>query len=297
MTPDEKRLHLQKTLAGYLFAAALLPCAHAAPNCIVKLPDGSTQAWQPVHDEKLGYCVLWEVFDPARDGVIQRITYDSGKVRNVSAGEAVGALRFDTEQGGDFFQMGGAWPSNEYTRHLPDPGVAQEKAFGISVGVKKGRPDDWDLVAIWFKHDEDVFRQLTGYPGKLKRMGFANVIRDHELDNNTVRDEKSPSDALMAFSYAATNSAGYRAEVICGRPLRSAPDGSKKPEAPPLAAAIMAMPRLLPCTIALSSPTRAGEKAKGEANRKAREEKARKDRENRRKISDDFFDHVDKMPD
>jgi hypothetical protein len=295
MTPNEKRPQIRKTLAGFLFAVALMPCAHAAPNCIVKFPDGSTQAWQPVHDEKLGYCVLWELFDPARDGVVQRITYDSGKVRNIRADGATG-FQIETEQSGDLLQLGGAWPHNEYTRHLPAPDVAQDKAFNISVGVKKGRPDDWHLIAIWFKHDEDVFKQLTSYPGKLKRMGFANVIRNHEMKNQLVRDEKFPPDALMAFSYAATNSAGYRAEVICGRPLQSAPDADKV-KAAPLATTAMAMPRMLPCTITLKSPVRASEEAKKEAYRKAREEKTRKDRENRRRISDDFFNDINKTPD
>ena len=101
-------------------------------------------------------------------------------------------------------------------------------------------------------------------------MGFANVIHDHELKNDVVKDEKFPPGALMAFSYAATNSAGYRAEVSCGRPLQSAPDG------PPLATTAMAMPRMLPCTIALSSPVRASSTAKKEAERKAKEEKARR---------------------
>ena len=271
MNPNEKYPRIRKTLAAFLFAA-LMPCAQAAPNCVMKLPDGSTQAGKPVYDKKLGYCVLWEVLDPDQNGgALARITYDSGKVQQLSAGEAA-AFRIETEQGGDFLQLGGAWPHNEYTRHLPDPGIAPEKAPGIAVRVNKDRPDDWELVAIWHKHDEELFNQLKSYPGALKRMGFSQIIRDYELANKVVKDEKFPPEALMAFSYAATNSAGYRAEVICGRPLQSAPDG------PPLAATAMAMPRLLPCTISLSSPVQASSTAKRETARKAKEEKARKDR-------------------
>jgi hypothetical protein len=293
LVSDEKRLQRRKMLTGFLLAAALMPGVHAAPNCVMKLPDGSAHAGAPVYDKEWGHCTLWEVFDPGQNGgLIGRITYDSGKVQNIRVGGAAGAFRFDT-QGRGFFQMGGVWPSNEYTRHLPDPGVAQEKAFGISVGVERGMPDSWLLVATWFKHDEDVFRQLTDYPKKLKRMGFSNVIRNHELDNSAARDEKFPPDALMAFSYSATNSAGYCAEVECGRPL---PPGRKKAEAPPLAATVMMMPRMLPCTISLSSPTRARQDTKKESARKEREEQARKDGENRRKISDDFFNDIDKAP-
>jgi hypothetical protein len=303
MPPNEKRLPLQKTLAGCLFAAALIPCAQAAPGCVMKFPDGSTHAGEPVHDEELGYCLTWEVLDPEQNGgMFARITYDSGKVRTMSASKAA-ALQIQTGQGGDFFQMGGTWPRNEYTRHLPDPDIAQDKAPGISVKTENGKPDDWHLVATWFRHDEDVFRQLTGYPDKLKKWGFSNAIRSHELGNSEVKDEKFPPDALMAFSYSATNSAGYRAEVQCGRPLQPVPDG-KKEAAQPLpetvvTTAILAIPRLLPCTVGLKSPAQASRYAKEEADMKAREEKAarkekaRKAGKNRRKVPNG---HASRMP-
>lgn len=294
MNPNEKYRQIRKILVGCLAAAVLAPCAYAAPDCVMKYPNGWTFVIKH-YDEKLGHCVLMEVLDPDQnDGAVMRTTYDSGKVQYMSASKATG-FQVKTEHG-DFIQWGGDWPQNEYTRHLPDPGIGKEKAPFMGVDVKKGRPDDWGLVAVWFAHDEEVFKQLTSYPGKLKRMGFTKATDDGNVTNELMRDEKFSPDALMLISYDATNSAGYRARVFCGRPLQSAPD-SQQAVANPLATVAAVLPRLLPCLISLESPVRARQRAKEEAARKAKDAEHQKESDARKKIRDDFADYVDNMPD
>ena len=104
----------------------------------------------------------------------------------------------DTNEDGSTGQLGGDWPSNEFTKQVPKPpfeltaASTEESAFSVAfLGV------DLD--------------DLRDYVEELKNKGFTE----------DVESEDTEVFGIVMFTYAASNSKGYRVEVtsavgVCG---------------------------------------------------------------------------------
>lgn len=103
-----------------------------------------------------------------------------------------------TNEDGSIGQLGGDWPSNEYTKQVPKP------PFGLTAAST----DEYGFnVAFLGVKLED----LREYVEELKDKGFTK----------DVESEDTETFGIVIFSYAASNSKGYRVEVtsamgMCG---------------------------------------------------------------------------------
>ena len=103
-----------------------------------------------------------------------------------------------TNEDGSTGQLGGDWPSNDYTKQVPKP------PFGLTAAST----DEYGFNVAFIGVD---LEDLRDYVEELKDKGFTK----------DVESEDTETFGIVIFSYAASNSKGYRVEVtsamgMCG---------------------------------------------------------------------------------
>ena len=103
-----------------------------------------------------------------------------------------------TNEDGSTGQLGGDWPENEYTKQVPKP------PFGLTAAGT----DEYGFSVAFIGVETD---DLRDYVEKLKDKGFTK----------DVESEDTEMFGIVMFTYAASNSKGYRVEVtsamgVCG---------------------------------------------------------------------------------
>ena len=266
-----RRSGLCKETFAFFCATLLSSFAHAAPDCIVTVR-GMTVNAGPVLDTDHGYCVTREIVINESDNEwLAHTTYESGKVvdHEIAAKDRKNAW-FGAKEGGrnEYVSYGtDAWPTDEYTSHLPRPALP---AFMVGVTHGKGKKTgEWSFSALFVDKEGKVQDGMRAYIGQLKAMGFTGDARRRELRSGDLALPRARTpDAGALLTYRARNNAGFLVRVLCtGTQL---------------------------CQLSLANPTKAQRESGENAARKA---KAENERRRKQKFADDFFGSVDALPD
>jgi hypothetical protein len=267
MRNANKRPGIGGKASALLCAVLLTSLAHAAPDCIVTANGTSFNAG-PVLDKDHGYCVTQEIIVNESDNKwLAHTTYESGKVvdRVIAVNDQKNAW-FETKQEGKsgYVSYGlDAWPEDEYTSYLPKPSIP---AFMVSLTHGKDkRTGEWSFSALFVDKQGKAQDGMRTYIGQLKTIGFMGDADEYAPKSG---GNGSSPEAIALLAYSGRNNAGFLARVLCmGTRL---------------------------CHVRLDNPRKAQRETSEKASRKAREEKKRR---RTQKVTDDFVDFVNSLPD